>query len=105
MPTHDEPLFAAVAVNGEADGDIIAALTDGLRIVRSERQWIVQQREPKRWANVAFCATKEGLLLRIKEHLLKDHLNKLDYHQVRKRQEKPRVSREALEATEPRVRC
>ena len=36
--------------------------------------------------------------MRIKEHLLKEHLSKLDYHPVQKR--KPRVSKEALEATE-----
>ena len=95
--------FAAVAVNGEADGDVIALLTDGLRVVRSDRQWIVQQRGPKTWASFAYCATREGLLLRIKEHLLKEHLNKLDCYQMQKRpktDKRPRVSREALEATE-----
>ena len=94
---------AAVAVNGEADGDVIALLTDGLRVVRSDRQWIVQQRGPKAWSGFAYCATKEGLLLRIKEHLLKEHLNKLDCYQMQKRaktDKRPRVSREALEATE-----
>ena len=94
---------AAVAVNGEADGDVIAVLTDGLRVVRSDRQWIVQQRGPKAWSGFAYCATKEGLLLRIKEHLLKEHLNKLDCYQAQKRaktDKRPRVSREALEATE-----
>ena len=94
---------AAVAVNGEADGDVIAVLTDGLRVVRSDRQWIVQQRGPKAWSGFAYCATKEGLLLRIKEHLLKEHLNKLDCYQMQKRaktDKRPRVSKEALAATE-----
>ena len=103
MQPMTEPLFAAVAVNGEADGDVIALLTDGLRVVRSDRQWIVQQRGPKAWSGFAYCATKEGLLLRIKEHLLKEHLNKLDCYQAQKRAEtdkRPRVSKEALEATE-----
>lgn len=84
--------------NGEVDDGVIAVLTDALRVVRSDRQWIVQQRERKTWASIAFCATREGLILRIKDWLLKEHLSKLDYYQVRKR--KPRVSREALEATE-----
>jgi hypothetical protein len=59
---------------------------------------------------LAFCATREGLLLRLKEALLEEHLTKLGFHRP-KREEvfdakrnrlvmRDRVSREALDATE-----
>jgi len=98
-----DPPSAAVGASEKAEGEVIALLTAGLRVVRLDRQWCLQSLKGKTWVNVAFCATKEGLLLRIKEHLLKEHLNKLDCYQMQKRpktDKRPRVSKEALEATE-----
>ncbi len=81
-PSTDSP-SAIVEAAGKVGDDVIAILTDGLRVVRSDRQWIVQQRNAKTWSSFAYCATKEGLLVRIKDHLLKEHLIKLGHHQVK----------------------
>ena len=57
-------------------GAIVAVLTPRLRIIRSrcDIQWIAQRLNGMRngapkWSGFAFCGTKQGLLLRIKEHL------------------------------------
>ena len=51
-------------------------LNPKLRIIRSRDgiQWIIQRQNSKRdgepiWSSFAYCATKGGLILRIKEHL------------------------------------
>ena len=56
----------------EAYAGVVARLNDRLRVIDGQcgLQWILQGRKsPTRWESIAFCATKEGLLLRIKEHL------------------------------------
>ena len=95
---------ASLRTNLEADGDVIA-LSEALRVVRGGRQWTIEQRGPKTWFGIAFCATKEALILRLKEHLLKEHLLKLDHYYVKEMKAadgklRRAVSREALEATE-----
>ena len=69
----------------------------------------MQTRGAKVWISTAFCATREGLLLRLKDHLLKEHLLKLGHYQVRRVKvpdangrlvDKSTVSREALDATD-----
>jgi len=63
--------------NEESDsyGAIVAVLTPKLRIIRGKcnLQWVIQRLNGMRdgapkWSGFAFCATKTGLLLRIKEH-------------------------------------
>jgi hypothetical protein len=67
------PVFRAS--NREEDetyGGIVAVLNPNLRIIRGSCgiQWILQRRKnPARWLSIAYCGTKEGLLLRIKDHL------------------------------------
>ena len=73
-PSTDPP-FVAVAVNGTVDDGVVAIITDGLRVVRGTREWILEYREPKKWKAFAYCATKEGLLVRIRDHLLKARAN------------------------------
>ena len=99
----------AVGANGEVDNDVVAVLADGLRVIRGDRQWILQTRGAKTWINMAFCATREGLLLRLKDHLLREHLLKIGHYQVRRVKapdakdrliDKSTVSREALDATD-----
>ena len=56
----------------EAYPAILARLSSKLRVVHSRdgNQWILQSRKsPSRWESIAFCATREGLWLRIREHL------------------------------------
>ena len=55
--------------------DVVAVLNPKLRVIlaKDDLQRIVQRQNNKRgglpiWSSFAFCATKEGLLLRIKEH-------------------------------------
>jgi hypothetical protein len=80
-------------------------------------QWVVQRQDGSRggvpiWGKnpLAFCATREGLLLRLKEVLLEEHLTKLGFYRP-KREEvfdtkrnrlvvRDQVSQEALEETE-----
>jgi len=63
------PVFRAS--NRETDetyGSVVAVLNSGLRVVRGAcgLQWVVQRRKnPLIWASFAYCATKEGLLLRL----------------------------------------
>ena len=63
------PVFRAS--NRETDetyGGVVVVLNSGLRVVRGScgLQWVVQRRKnPLIWASFAFCATKEGLLLRL----------------------------------------
>jgi hypothetical protein len=67
------PAFSAgKGESSEAYPRIVARLTDRLRVVHGQcnLQWLLQARKsPTRWETIAFCATKEGLILRIKEHL------------------------------------
>ncbi len=53
---------------GETYGAVVAILNSALRVIRGAcgLQWIVQKRKsPLTWASFAYCATKEGLLLRL----------------------------------------
>ena len=50
---------------------VVAILNPTLRVIRGAcgLQWIVQEKNrPARWSSFAYCATKEGLLLRLPEH-------------------------------------
>jgi hypothetical protein len=70
----------------------------------------MQSLKGKTWTNVAFCATRNGLVLRVKDWLLKDHLNRLGHFQVKQMKlpdaktgvlkTKSLVSRAALDATD-----
>jgi hypothetical protein len=53
-----------------------------LRVVPGDGQWLVQARRSATWGAIAYCATKEGLVLRLREHLLKEHLDKLGMYLV-----------------------
>ena len=57
--------------SSEAYPCVTARLTPKLRVIDDlSCQWCIQARKsPTRWESFAFCATKAGLLLRIKEHL------------------------------------
>jgi len=53
-------------------GGVVAILNPKLRLIRSkcDLQWIVQRQNNRRngapiWSSFAYCATKEGLLLRL----------------------------------------
>jgi hypothetical protein len=67
------PVFRAS--NREEDetyGGVVAVLNPSLRVIRGSCgvQWILQRRKnPVRWLSLAYCGSKEGLLLRIKDHL------------------------------------
>ena len=67
------PVFSAHrGESGEAYPCVVGRLTDKLRVIHGNDglQWILQVRKsPARWESFAYCATKAGLLLRIKEHL------------------------------------
>lgn len=69
--------FPAAPEREESDnyGAIVAILNPKLRVIcsRCDLQWIVQRQNRKRngapiWSSFAYCATKEGLLLRLPEH-------------------------------------
>jgi hypothetical protein len=56
--------------------DVVAILTPKLRVIRCRDgiQWIVQRQNNKRgglpiWTSFAYCATRQGLLIRIRDHL------------------------------------
>jgi hypothetical protein len=52
----------------EGYADVVAVLNDRWRLIRGScnLQWVVQRRKTAlTWESVAFCATKEGVLLRI----------------------------------------
>ena len=79
LPRHVETPFAAPtpffqASSRETDetyGGVVAVLNDKLRVVVGScgLQWVVQKRKnPLAWGSFAFCATKEGLLLRLPKH-------------------------------------
>lgn len=56
----------------EAYPRVVAWLNDKLRVIHGQcgLQWLLQVRKsPTRWESIAYCATREGLLLRIREHL------------------------------------
>ena len=67
------PVFSAgKGESGEAYPHVVARLAPKLRVIcgSCNLQWILQVRKSStRWESFAFCGTKEGLLLRIKEHL------------------------------------
>ena len=65
-------ISARTGETDEAYGAVLATLKGKLRVIHSRdaNQWILQSRKsPTRWESFAYCGTKEGLLLRIKEHL------------------------------------
>ena len=79
LPSQLEPPFAVAtplfrASNRETDetyGAVVAVLNSALRVIRGAcgLQWIVQKRKsPLTWASFAYCATKEGLLLRLPKY-------------------------------------
>jgi hypothetical protein len=78
-PHPEAPFAAATPVflasnreESETYGGVVAVLNPSLRVIRGScgLQWIVQRRKnPVRWLSLAYCGTKQGLLLRIKEHL------------------------------------
>ena len=56
----------------EAYARVVAVLNPRLRVIygKCNLQSILQVRKsPSRFESIAFCATKQGLILRIKEHL------------------------------------
>jgi hypothetical protein len=63
LPTENDDDYEAVVAN----------LTDKLRVIqgRCGLQWILQSSygSKGKWKSLAFCGAKEGLLLRLKEHL------------------------------------
>jgi hypothetical protein len=67
------PVFRAS--NRETDegyGAVVAVLNPKLRVIRGScgLQWILQRRRnPLTWTSFAFCQTKAGLLMRIKDQL------------------------------------
>jgi hypothetical protein len=80
LPRSAEAPFAAPtpvfwASNREEDetyGGVVAVLNPSLRVIcgRCGPQWILQRRKnPVRWLSLAYCATKAGLVLRVKAHL------------------------------------
>jgi len=65
------PAFSAHrGESSEAYPHVVARLTPKLRVIDDHSlHWILQVRKSlTRWESFAYCATKEGLLLRIKEH-------------------------------------
>lgn len=50
---------------------LVALLNPKLRVIAGScgMQWLLQSRAPSQWRNVAYCATREGMLLRIRDHL------------------------------------
>jgi hypothetical protein len=77
MPEKPFVALTKVAVaQGSEENDnypgVVVVLNPALRIIRSrcDLQWILQRKNrPTRWSSIAFCGTKQGLLMRIKEHL------------------------------------
>ena len=67
------PAFSAHrSESGEAYPRVVARLNDRLRVIDGQcgLQWILQVRKsPTRWESIAYCATKEGVILRIKDYL------------------------------------
>jgi hypothetical protein len=59
--------------NDDDYGAIVAVLTGKLRVIqgRCGLQWILQSSygSKGKWKSLAYCGTKEGLILRLKEHL------------------------------------
>jgi hypothetical protein len=55
--------------NSDAYAGVVCVLNPKLRIIRNSLQWVLQAKRGAEWKNFAYCATKEGLLLRIKGHL------------------------------------
>ena len=56
----------------EAYPRVVAVLNSRLRVIHGKcgLQWILQVRKsPSRFESIAFCGTKQGLILRIREHL------------------------------------
>jgi hypothetical protein len=101
--------FGAVQASEKAEGEVICLLTAELRVVRLDRQWCMQSLKGKTWTNVAFCATRDGLVLRVKDWLLKDRLSRLGDFQVKQMKlpdktgvlkTKSVVTREMLAATD-----
>jgi hypothetical protein len=65
-------LSAPAGESSETYPRIVARLNDRLRVIegRCGLQWCVQYRKaPNKWESFAFCGTREGLLLRIRDHL------------------------------------
>jgi len=67
------PVFSPQGAEScEAYTGVVARLNDRLRVIHGQcgLQWILQVRKsPSRWESLAYCATCEGLWLRIREHL------------------------------------
>ena len=56
----------------EAYPRVVAVLSPRLRVIHGKcgLQWILQVRKSStRWESIAFCATRQGLLIRIRDHL------------------------------------
>lgn len=51
------------------DDDVVAVLGPRLRIVRGERQWIVQRCKAGRWSSIATCRSKAGVRIHLKDYL------------------------------------
>ena len=79
LPSQLEPSFAVAtplfrASNRETDetyGAVVTVLNSALRVIGGAcgLQWVVQKRKsPLTWASFAYCATKEGLLLRLPKY-------------------------------------
>ena len=45
------------------------ALTSRLRVVRDERQWLVQRRKNTTWSNIASCRSKAGVRIHLRQYL------------------------------------
>ena len=66
------PVFlASIRETDETYRGVVAVLNDKLRVVAGScgLQWVIQKRKnPLAWSSFAFCATKEGLLLRLPKY-------------------------------------
>jgi hypothetical protein len=66
------PAFSAHrGESAEGNPGVVARLTDRLRVIEGacQLQWLLQYRKSAtKWETIAFCATKAGLPLRVKEH-------------------------------------
>lgn len=56
-------------------GAIVAVLNPALRVIKGRcgLQWIAQKKGGARWTNFAFCGTKQGLCLSLRDHLQAAH--------------------------------
>jgi hypothetical protein len=80
--------------NDDNYGGTVVQLNSDWRVIRDNGgiQWILQQQQrSKSWRNCSYCGTRAGLIQSIKDHLLEEHLLRLDYYR------REQASREAFD--------